>query len=203
MAIREINLIDPGVLVRRHMLWHLIFWAGGLIVLLALVGGYYLFQSHAALAQKSNQGVLTQMYADLELKIEEINRLQAEMNFLQQQQNALETVTVKQPFYRIIAKLTAVMNRYTWITKLDLDIGKKQDSGSHLQLTGFSRSNEDLGDFMNRLANEPMFNAVVLQVAKESKRAQTMQNAGEEMGQIQFQIKCGIAGGKIFDRITG
>jgi Tfp pilus assembly protein PilN len=181
MAIREINLVDPGILVRRHMLQHIMLWGGGLIVALAMIGGFYLFQSQAVLAQKSSRGSLQQMHSDLALKIEEINRRQAEMENLHKQQNVLGTVISKQPFYRILAKLADIMNEYTWITQLALDIGPGQGSGSMLQLTGLSRSNEDLGDFMNRLANEPMFEDVVLKLAKES--------AGQ---QIQFKIDCNI-----------
>lgn len=192
MAIREINLIDPGILVRRHMLQHLMFWGGGLIVALAMIGGFYLFQSHAVFAKKSKRGSLQQMRADLKLKIEEINRLQAAVKNLRNQQNALGAVIPKQPFYRILAKLADIMNEYTWITQLALDNGPGRDSGSMLKLTGLSRSNEDLGDFMNRLANEPIFNDVVLQLAKEGARAQSIKNSGGAMQQIQFRIECSI-----------
>ena len=194
MAIREINLIDPGTLVRRHMLQHLIFWGGGLIVALALIGGFYLLQSQAVLGKKSSRGSLQQMQADLALKIEQINRRQTEVENLRRQQNALGTVIPKQPFYRILAMLADIMNAYTWITQLTLDTGPELDSGSKLQLTGLSRSNEDLGDFMNSLANEPMFKDVVLRLAKEGARAQSIKNSGEAMQQIQFKIECSITG---------
>lgn len=194
MAIREINLIDPGTLVRRHMLQHLIFWGGGLIVALAMIGGFYLFQAQAVSGKKSSRGSLEQVHADLALKIEEINRLKAEVENLRRQQNALRTAIPKQPFYRILAKLAGIMNAYTWITQLALDTGPGQDSGSKLQLTGLSRSNEDLGDFMNSLANEAVFKDVVLQLAKEGARAQSIKNSGEAMPQIQFKIECSIAG---------
>ncbi len=192
MAIRDINLVDPGTLVRRHILRHLMFWGGGLIVALAMIGGFYLFQSHAVLAKKSKRGSLQQMHADLESKIEKINRRQAAVNNLRNQQNALGAVIPQQPFYRILAKLSAIMNEYTWITKLAMDIGPGRDSGSMLKLTGLSRSNEDLGDFMNRLSNEPIFNGVVLQLAKEGARAQSIRNTGEAMQQVQFRIQCSI-----------
>ncbi len=196
MAIREINLVDPGTLVRRHMLQHLMLWSGGLIVALAMIGGFHLFQSQAVFAKKSKREPLQQMHADLELKIEKINSLQVQMTNLRNQQNALGAVISKQPFYRILAKLADIMNEYTWITQLVLDIGPGQDSGSMLKLTGLSRSNEDLGDFMNRLANEPIFNGVVLKLTKEGAGAQSMLNTGEALPQIQFKIECGIAGGQ-------
>ena len=193
MTIREINLVDPGTLVRRHMLQHLMFWGGGLIVALAMIGGFYLFQSQVVFAKKSKRGSLQQMHRDLELKIEEINRLQAQMQTLRNQQNALGAVIPKQPFYRILTKLADIMNAYTWITQLALDVGPGHGSGSMLKLTGLSRSNEDLGDFMNRLANESMFNSVVLKLAKEGAGAQSTQNNGAAVQQIQFKIECSIA----------
>ncbi|NQT71116.1 MAG: PilN domain-containing protein [Desulfobacteraceae bacterium] len=193
MTIREINLVDPGTLVRRHILQHLMFWGGGLIVALAMIGGFYLFQSQVVFAKKSKRGSLQQMHTDLELKIEEINRLQAQMQTLRNQQNALGAVIPKKPFYRILTKLADIMNAYTWITQLALDVGPGPGSGSMLKLTGLSRSNEDLGDFMNRLANEPMFNGVVLKLAKEGAGAQSIQNTGAAVQQIQFKIECSIA----------
>ena len=192
MTIREINLVDPGILVRRHMLQHLMFWGGGLIVALAMIGGFYLFQSQAVFAEKNKRGSLQQMHTDLELKIEEINRLKAVVENLRNQQNALGAVIPKQLFYRILAKLADIMNEYTRITKLALDIGPGHESGSLLKLDGLSRSNEDLGDFMDRLANEPIFNGVVLQLAKEGAGAQSIQNTGAAVQQIQFKIECRI-----------
>ena len=121
MTIREINLVDPGTLVRGHMLQHIMFWGGVLILVLAMIGGFYLFQSHAVFAKKSKRGSLQQMRADLKLKIEEINRLQAAVKNLRNQQNALGAVIPKQPFYRILAKLADIMNEYTWITQLARD----------------------------------------------------------------------------------
>lgn len=184
MAIREINLVDPGVLFGRHLRRHLTFWALCLMVSLILIGGFYLFKAHAAAADRSSRGSLPQLHSDLKFKIDEIQRLQAELKTLRQRQSTLEAVIKKQPFYQVLAKLAEIINESTWITQLTLEVAKEGGGDTHLQLTGVSGSNDDLGDFINGLSNEPMFKAVELQFARESATVQT--------GQIHFQITCNL-----------
>jgi len=195
MAIRDINLIDSDILTRRYLLRHLALWAGCLIIALALTGGFYRFQLRSVSAQKSGRGSLQQMHANLEARINEIKNLQAELENLRRQQHALGSITPQQPFSRILVKLAGIMNPYTWITQLVLDSGAAKTPAVDLKLTGFSRSNEDLGDFINRLSNDAMFNAVVLQFVRENETAPSNQTAAETRSQIQFQITCTLARG--------
>lgn len=185
MAIREINLVESGVLNRRYMRRHLMFWAGCLIAVLTLIGGVFLFQAHAVSVHKNSHGSLKQLYTNLELKINKIKRYQAELETLRRQQHALETIISNQPFYQILATLADIMNQDTWITQLALNMGAENRSGTQMKLTGFSTSNDHLGNFINRLSNDPLFAAVKLQFAKES-----------ETGQIRFQINCDITNKK-------
>jgi len=184
MAIREINLVDPGVLFSRYLRRHLTFWAICLMVAFILIGGFYLFQFHAVSTGKSSRGALKQLYSDLKFKIDEIQRLQAELESLRRRQSTLEAVIKKQPFYQVLGKLAAIINESTWITQLALKVGAEGEHDTYLKITGASGSNNDLGNFISRLSNEPMFKAVELQYAREGETAQT--------GQIQFQINCNI-----------
>jgi len=195
MAIREVNLVDPGVLLRRHMRRHLTVWAVCLLVSLSLIGGLFLFQTHAVAAKKSGRGSLKQLYTNLELKIDEIKGLQAEIETLHRRQDAFEIIVKKQPFHNILVKLAGIMNQYTWIKQLSLDVGKKGAPGTRLQLVGFAASNDHLGNFISRMSSEPMFKAVVLQFAKESAMLPSDPGANAGTKQIQFQINCDITRG--------
>lgn len=195
MAIREVNLIDPGILLRRHMQRHLAFWALCLLVTLALIGGSFLFQIHAAAAKKSGRGSLKQLYTNLELKIDEIKRLQAELETLGKRQDALEIIAQKQPFHNVLVKLAGIMNQYTWIQQLSLDVGKESASGMRVKLIGFAASNDHLGNFISSLSSEPMFKTVVLEFAKESAALPSDPGVNAGTNQVQFQINCDITRG--------
>jgi Tfp pilus assembly protein PilN len=195
MALRDINLVDPDILLRRYMLRHLVLWAGCLLVALVVIGGFYGFQLHAATAQKKSLTSIKQMHSDLAIKIEEIKRLQTEFKTLSKQQQALEAITKKPPFFRILLILSRIMNEDTWLTQLALDGDQGDESADQLDLVGFSRSNEHLGDFMNHLSAEPMFESVLLQFAKEGETAPDEQNSPEAMPPIQFKILCKVTRG--------
>jgi Tfp pilus assembly protein PilN len=195
MAIRDINLIDSGILTRRYMLRHLVLWAGGLMVTLALIGGFYGFQLRTGGISRHSRESLKKIHARLEARIKTIKDLQVELETVRRRQSALETVTNKRPFYQILVKLAGMMNQDTWITQLALSDVAGKTPGNDLKLTGFSRSNEALGNFMNRLDSEPMFNAVVLQFARENETAASDQAAAGAVPRIQFQITCTIARG--------
>lgn len=195
MAIREINLVDPGILFSRHLRRHLAFWAGCLAVILMLIGGFYLFQTHAAAAGKRRSGSLQQLHSDLKSKIDEIQRMQAELATLKKRQAVLEKEVIKRPFYQILAQLAEIMNEYTWITQLALDSGQAGGSGLRLKLTGFSASNDHLGNFISRLSNTPGFKGVVLEFAREVEKTPSGPDMNSAGSQIRFQITCEITGG--------
>ena len=192
MAIREVNLVDPVVLLRRHMQRRIVLWALCLLVTLAVVGGLFVFQTSAAAAKKNGRGSLKQLYTNLEIKIDEIKGLQAELETLRQRQDALQIMTQKQPFHHILLKLAGIMNQHTWISQLSLNVGPAGASGTRLQLVGFAASNDHLGNFISRLSGDPLFKTVVLEFAKESIVPSPDPSLNAGASRIQFQINCDI-----------
>lgn len=192
MALREINLIPTEILARRHSLRHLFFWAGCLLISLSLICGFYLYKTHFILAKKRALTTLKDTHKDLGTRIEEIKRIQEELEKVSQQQSVLETRTRNQPYSIVLLKLAGIMNKYTWLKQLAIDSGKDEKGEANLKLTGFSFSNEGLGNFLNQLTSEPMFKAVILKYANETEMAQSNQNAGKPVRLIQFQIECSI-----------
>jgi hypothetical protein len=88
------------------------------------------------------------------------------------------------------------MNEETWLRQLTIDQGKGHDEDeedvTRLKLMGLSFSNEELGNFVNRLSAEPMFKRVILKFAREMITALSRQNADESMRVVEFQIECHI-----------
>lgn len=169
MALREINLIPAKILYRKHLLRHVCFWAGCLATSLALIFSIYLFQRQTVLAKNRALTKLKEAHNQLGSKKEEIKRVQNELDSLIQKQSTLYEKTRSQPYTPVLLRLADIINENTWLTKLAIDSTKDTGSSASMQLTGFSRSNQDLGNFLNQLSSEPMFKDVVLKFARELK----------------------------------
>jgi len=192
MALREINLVPEDILTKLHFRQHLYLWATFLTISLALIFGLHLYQTSVAMAQKHPFISLKDTDTDLASKIEEIKQMQKELEGLNQKQAALVAVTGNISYSRILLKLSGMINGQTWLTRLDIDNGRERGDVINLQLTGFSSHNEELGDFLNQLSSEPLFEDVLLKYAKEAKRAASGKEDDEEIEMINFQVGCRI-----------
>ena len=189
MALREINLIPPDILSRRYLLRRFSFWTGCIIVSLSLIFGFYHY-THVLLTKKRAMPTMKEMQIKLGTRIEKINQIQEELEKLDQQQSLLKTITKNQPYSIVLLKLANLMNEYTWLTQFAIDTGKDKENNVNVKLTGFSFSNNQLGDFLDQLSHEPMFTSIFLKYARESKIALPDQNETKRVKVIQFEIKC-------------
>lgn len=192
MALRELNLIPGEVLARRDLLRHLGFWAGCLVILFTLTWGFYFSGTHLFLPRKGAVTTLTDMRTYLGTKFEEIRRIQEELDRLSQHQAVLEPVTNYEPYFQICAKLADTMNESIWLTQLVIDGGKEDAVEASLILTGFSYSNDKLGNFLDQLSSATLFESVILKHATESVLRQSNQGERRAVKLIQFQIECNI-----------
>ena len=192
MALREINLIPTEVLSRRQVSRHLLFWSGCLLLALTLIGGSYFYQAHLVLGKAGSLLTLDDMQTNLGVRIEEIKRIKDELERLDQQQAVLETIARNQPYSEILFTLADIMNQDTWLTQLAIDSSKEKNGQIGLVLTGLSFSNAELGNFVDRFSNEPLFDAVQLKYAKETKMKLSNQPGAEPLSLIQFGIECRI-----------
>ena len=190
MALREINLIPADILTRRLLQRHISFWTGCLVISMVLIFGFFFYQKHVVLAEKSTFGTLQDTHTHLGLRIQEIKRIQEELEKLDQQQSVLRTIIRGPICSQVLWKLDNIMNESTWLTLLTTDDNRKTERGASLKLSGFSFSNEELGNFLNRLTGEPMFGAVVLKYAQETMLTQPDRNAGEAVKAVKFEIEC-------------
>lgn len=192
MALREINLLPDDILFRLQLTRHLVFWAGSLIITLSSIFGFHIYQTHVALARN---GIFTppkETERRIAASIEEIKRIQGKIKRLDQQQSVIGKIVRNSTRYRVLSRLINIMDNSTSLTELTLDALEGAEKGAKLMVSGFSAQNEDLGNFMNQLSDDPIFQGVLLRYAKETLIIQGNPNRGKPVRLIQFQIECKI-----------
>lgn len=175
------------------MVRHLSLWAACLVLSVAFVFGVYLVQAYVIKAQKQSLMKTKEIQGRLTAKIELQKRLQGDQDKLSQQRSALYAIKSKSlSASQVIAKLSEIMNEQTWLSQLSLEATEEREKETNLLLTGFSTSNEHLGDFLKRLSAERAFKGVVLKFASESDVT-----PGQKIptGKIKFQIACQLSRG--------
>ena len=196
MALRDINLLPAEMLYQQHLVRHVYFWAGCLAMSLTLVCGIYLYQRHAVMAKKHTLMKLKADHQQLAAKIEEIKQVQEELQKLAKKQAVLNDITGNQPYSEVLLKLAEIMNEHTWLRQFsierDTDTEERDDEGIKLKLTGFSHSNEDLGDFLIQLSSQRLFKGVVLNYAKETTEKRVKGTTRMAASLIEFQIDCHV-----------
>lgn len=192
MALREINLIPADILSSRYLRHHISFWALWLILLVPLLGGFFYYQTHFVLNKKRPMENLEDVHALIGTKIEDIYRIQAELERLDQQQSVLKTIKRTPPYSSVLFKLSNIMNDDTWLTSIAIDSNSDKNEGENdnLELTGFAFSNNKLGNFLSLLSNDDLFKDVVLKYSKESHNVQASPDSEANTSLIQFQIAC-------------
>lgn len=194
MALRDINLIPAEALYKKYFIRRLSLWASCLALSLALISGFYFYQVHVALPKKRPKTTLEDMHKQLGATIEEIRDTQQQIQRLSLQESLLNKLSRIQPFSMLLRKLSEIMNARTWLTKLSMDAGsEEEDVVPSMNLSGFSLSNEDLGNFLTQLSGEPLFEDVGLKYAKEMQISRSPRDRKALIKVIQFQIDCKIS----------
>ena len=189
MALRDVNLIPAGLLAHRGMLRHLCFWAGCLIVFILMIFGFFVYQARVIRAQQPALQSLDEIQQQLGQSAAEIQRIQAELQRLDQQRAVLDTITRNRSYCHVLGKLAGVFDEETWLTQLTIERIPEQHRAIRLGLTGLSLSNATLGKFINQLSGDPLFNDVQLVYAKEGRRQISKANSDKLLKLIQFEIE--------------
>jgi Tfp pilus assembly protein PilN len=193
MALRDVNLVPADLLHRHHLARHLRFWTCCLIGSLALIWGLYFYQIHVVLAKKATASRLDEMHTELGAKIEEIKRVQRELELFGEQQSVIDMITGNQSYSQVLLKLAKIMNDNTWLTQLAMDNRSDEENEASLKLTGLSSSNVELGNFISELSNDPAVQAVVLKHAKEIEMSEPNKKAAGSVKLIDFHIECSVS----------
>ncbi len=189
MALREINLIPAGLLTRRGLVRHMCFWGVCLFVSLCMIFGFFLYQTHVIRAQQPALQSLDEIQMHLGQRVSEIERIQTELQRLNQQRVVLDNITGNRSYCQVLWQLAEIFNDDAWLTQLTIERNPEKNRTIRLGLTGLSFSNATLGNFINQLSSDPMFNDVQLVYAKEGNRQISKTNSGKPLKLIQFEIE--------------
>lgn len=195
MALREVNLIPADVLHKKYVLRHITLWTVGLMLCLCLIVGFYQYQARVVLPPKRPVTTLEDMHIRLGSTVDEIKATQQEIQRLSLQESFLKKRNKVQPFSELLLGLSKIMRAQTWLTKLTIAAGSEQETMvPGIELYGFSLSNNDLGNFLTQLSEEPLFQNVELKYANETQIAASAQDQKALTTVIQFQIDCKTPG---------
>ena len=128
-------------------------------------------------------------------QIDAVKRIQKELNFLNRQQADLQSVIRHSDYSRILFKLADIVNEYTWFKSLRIDKGNTPKDPIVLQASGYAATKGALGNFLNRLTSDPLFENVILKYAKEPPMDKSDANAEKPEKRVEFEIACRILHG--------
>ena len=192
MALREINLVPSNILARRQLLRHFSFWAGCLVILLAPIFGFYVYRAGATTAQNRTIANPDDINKHMSQQVGTVKRIQKELELLNKQQADLQAIVGHSDYSRILSKLADTVNGYTWLKSLKIDSGSNPKDPTMLQISGRATTNEALGNFLNRLGSNPLFENVVLKYATETLMEKSDVNDENPEKRVEFEIVCRI-----------
>ena len=192
MALREINLIPDDILFKRYLSQHLFLWGWILFISLSAIFVLHLYKTSIAHAEKSASISPEYLGNQIQLRIEDIKKAQEELNRLDQQKSVMETILWTPVYSRVISDLIGTMNDSTWITKMDIERDRGGEQDSKMRLTGYATGSEELGDFIQKLSDRDLFQAVLLIYAREAVLSLSDQHGKDLLNVIEFQIESKI-----------
>ena len=198
MVLRDVNLLHPEIAYRRMLVRHVGVWSICLLLLLGGIGAYYLVQIRVILKNKNPLAGLTAMQTHLGERIKEIQQLQTELDRLAAQQADVAAIGQGPSFATVLYKLAAEMPPAIWLSRFTIaKQGEAENSSAlHVELEGYSRTNLELGNLLNRINRQPIFAGAVLDFANEVNAAEGDDVApgfAEAGKRTHFQIRCTLA----------
>ncbi|MBW1962305.1 MAG: PilN domain-containing protein [Deltaproteobacteria bacterium] len=188
MALREINLIPSDIMLHRYLVRHMGLWAGLLAILLAPIVSYYIYQTKVALSYRPLETTLGDITRNINTKLQEIKTVQNRVKKVNHRLSDIESVTSQQSYALILFKLSKAVNRYLWLRSLSI---QSQSKNSELLINGYALSNEAIGDLLNRLSTDELFEKVVLNYARQPSVGKKKARLNE-FRRIEFEIRCDI-----------
>ncbi len=125
-------------------------------------------------------------------QIDAVKRIQKELELLNNQQADLQAIVRHSDYSSILSKLADTVNGYTWLKSLQIDSGSNPKDPTMLQIRGRATTNEALGNFLNRLGSNPLFENVVLKYATETLMEKSDVNDENPEKRVEFEIVCRI-----------
>jgi len=190
MTLREINLIPDEILFRDSLIRHLCTWGFILAVLVAMIIGFNMYMKENLSRGFNYIGGIEGIDNQLSMKIDTIGVLQEEITGLDLQMEHADRILRAGGYSAIISGFISIMNKQTWLT--GLEIAQEIDNSTVIRMDGYSIDSESLGDFIERLSGEKMFNSVLLRYARDAgNEGETYESIS---GLVRFQIECKTRG---------
>lgn len=179
--------------MRRYRRRCLILWAGGVVLTQAILVGLFFYVDRIVLPQQRALPGSNNMQSDLTTRIQAITQAQKELDQLKDRHAAIASLVEVNPSSAVLSRLVDSIGPAIWLTELHLG-GGGDKFAFKMKIVGFSADNGKLGDFLDNLAAEPMFETVVL------KRAGSAPNSasrikGTDARPILFEIECDVSRG--------
>ena len=183
MAVREINLIPGDVLEKNVRSRHLRFWSKGLILL--MVGLCFAWLVQYRIVDLRKKALPPQRFSgdQVAAKIKAISELQDRITAIQEKNRSLSRMARRQ-MVDIIAEIAACMNDRTWLIRLSVERDREKFQKSLLVCEGMSWDHHSLGRFLDRLAQAPGIDQVVLEDAGKPVSAGPSKVGRERAGQV-------------------
>lgn len=163
-------------------------------ILLLSISGLYFYQTWAIKVQKRPYSTLQALQSRLSARIEIIKGMQDTLAKLNQQRSVLEKLTKNLSYSWLLLRLSNMMNEYTWLKRLSIVKDNKAENRDSLIINGHSFRSEELGNFIDQLSGDSIFNNVVLKYARDTKLTELEPYMGEAARLIQFQIMFDVTG---------
>lgn len=189
MALRDVNLIPDGLLIRRGLVRHMCFWGACLFACLSMILVFFLYQTRVIRAQQPALQSLAEVQMLLGQRVSKIEQIQRQLQRLNQQRVVLDNITGNRSYCQVFCRLAEIFNDDVWLTQLTIDRNPEKNRAIRLGLTGLSFSNATLGNFINQISSDPMFSDVQLVYAKEDNRKISKTNSGKPLKLIQFEME--------------
>nr|WP_320015235.1 hypothetical protein [uncultured Desulfobacter sp.] len=183
MAVREINLVPGDVLEKNIRSRHLWFWGKGLILLMVGLCFAWLVQYRIVDLQKKALPPQRFTGDQVAASIKAISELQDRITAIQEKNRSLSRMARRQ-MVDIIAEIAACMNDRTWLTRLSVERDREKKQISLLVCEGMSWDHRSLGRFLDRLAQAPGIEQVVLEDAGKPVAAGLSKTDRDRAGQV-------------------
>ena len=123
--------------------------------------------------------------SQLSVKINSVKALKEEVESLDRQMAYTERIMNSEICSRIIYGFVNLMNRETWLE--GFEITKGINKYYEVIMSGYSVGSESLGDFIEKLTEEQMFDSVHLRYAKDAGSEGNVFKGGR--GMVVFEIE--------------
>lgn len=191
MALREVNLVPPRILVAMHVKRHLILWLVSLLIGVFVVGLVFGGAMYRMMVRRGPTRNTIEMEASIKTVLAEVQGVQDELEAL----SFIDRISARQSYADVLYTLSRLMSTNTWLVELRLNDRGDSDGSKQATMNGYAFSNTEAGMLVSQLSQEPLFGAVELKSAEGRDVADAEQGDKLPDRLVFFQLECIVGGG--------